>query len=216
MPGSRSASPGEIVAQAMREQSVSAYPWAPYDDPVGQLVELIRTAPSPLQFPDNVHIAAPYQAAVLTVLAPRLPGDTLAAALEFAEQIGDPGARFRSARALGRFLTEPSLRTVLGRIRPDSRNVAERLPPLADRLSGPLLLDALGVVKRIEDDTARVAALAVLAPHLPEPEADEATAAVRAWLTATAAARRRGQRVVRRCGPAPADVAGARGVHDAP
>jgi len=186
--GSRSASPGEAVARAMREQPVPAVPRAPYDDPVGRLVELIRTAPSPYEVPDRVTIAAPYQAAVLTALAPGLPGDTLAAALEFAGQIGDPGARFRSARVLGRFLTEPSLKTVLGRISPDSRDVAERLAPLADRFPGPLLLDALAVVKMIKDDTARVAALAMLAPHLPESEADEATAAVRAWLTTTAAA----------------------------
>ena len=184
---SRSASPGEVVARAMREQSVSAAPWASYDDPVGRLVELIRTAPSPYEVPDRLTIAAPYQAAVLTALAPQLPGDTFAAALEFAGQIGDLGARFRSARALGRFLTEPSLKTALGRIRPDSRDVAERLAPLADRFPGPLLMDALAVVKMIEDDTARVAAMAVLVPHLPESEADEGTAAVRAWLTTTAA-----------------------------
>jgi hypothetical protein len=125
---------------------------------------------------------------VLTSLAPRLPGDTLAAALEFAMRIGEPSARFRSARALGPFLTEPLLRTVLGSIRTDSRDVAERLAPLADRFPGPLLLDALAVVRRVEDDAARVAALAVLVPHLSEPEAGDATAAVRAWLITTGAA----------------------------
>ncbi|MGD0605111.1 MAG: ATP-binding protein [Streptosporangiaceae bacterium] len=186
--GRQSTSPGEVVARAMREQSVSDVAWAPHDDPVGRLVELIRTAPSPYEIPHNVTVAAPYQAAVLTALAPRLPDDTRAAALEFAEQIGDPGARFRSIRALGPFLSERSLRTVLRSIRPDRRDAAERLAPLAGRFPGPLLLDALAVVKGIEDDTARVAALAVLVPHLPERDAGEAIAAVRAWLTMTAAA----------------------------
>jgi hypothetical protein len=112
----------------------------------------------------------------------------MAAALEFAEGIGDPGARFRSVWALGPFLTEPLLRTVIKNIWPDGDDGAERLAPLIDRFPGPLLLEALAVVRRIEDDAARVAALAVLVPHLPEPEAREATAAVRAWLTTTAAA----------------------------
>jgi hypothetical protein len=185
--GSRPAPPGEVIARAKREQSSSAVPRAPYDDPVGRLVELIRTASS-YETPNPIAIAAGYQAAVLTALAPQLPDDTLAAALEFAGRIDDPDARSRAARALGRSLTETSLRTVLESIRPDSRDVAEWLAALADRLPGPLLLDALAVVRRVEDDTARVAALAVLAPHLPEPEADEATASVRAWLTMTAGA----------------------------
>ena len=190
VPGA-SASPGEIVARAMKEKSGPEILRASYDDPVGQLVELIRTAPPPVYttFPQNAEIiAAPYQAAVLAALAPRLPGDSHAAALEFAERIRGTDAWSRSVRALGPYLTELSLRTVLGRIRPHSHDVAGRLAPLADRFPVPLTLDALAAVRGIEDDTARVAALAVLVPHLPEPQADEATAAVRTWLTATAAA----------------------------
>ena len=125
---------------------------------------------------------------MLTALAPRLPGDTLC---------GRAGVRRADRRSRRVVPISTGPRAVPDRavaedrargIRPDSRDVAERLAPLADRFPGPLLLDALAAVREIEDDTARVAALAVLVPHLPEPQADEATAAVRTWLTTTAAA----------------------------
>ena len=182
---SPSASPGEIVARAMRGQSLSAFPSAAKDDPVGRLVELIRTAPPFYGGMDEYPIAGPYQSVVLTELAPQLPGDTLADALSFAGRIADPDAR--AQRALVRFMTEPQLRTALER-RPDHRGVAGWLALLADRLSRSLLLDALAMAEGIEDDAARTAALAVLLPHLPEPEAGQAAASVRTWLTTTAAA----------------------------
>ena len=186
-----SASPGEIVARAMKAKPGQELLRAPFDDPAGQLAELIRTAP-PRTYGYGVQdpelIVGPYQAAALAALAPRLPGDTLVAALEFAGRITGPGAQARAVRALGPFLSEPALRAEVEAIQPGSRGAAGRIAMLADWFTVPLTLDALAAVSGIEDDTARVAALAVLVPHLPEPQAGEAAAAVRAWLTATAVA----------------------------
>ena len=78
-----SASPGEIVARAMKGKPGQEIPRAPFDDPAGQLAELIRTAP-PRTYghgpQDPELIVDPYQAAALVALAPRLPGDTLESA----------------------------------------------------------------------------------------------------------------------------------------
>ena len=152
------------------------------DDPVGRLSELIRTAPTPYSNSDDIAVAAPYQAAVLAALAGRLTGDATTKALEFAERLDGRAARYRAVRALGPFLTERALRSVIARIRPDSRSAADRLAPLIDVLHGPLLLEALAAVRSIHDEGARVAGLAVLASRLPEPQASEVTSALAEWL----------------------------------
>jgi hypothetical protein len=185
-----SAGPHVDAAHATSERSstvdAAGWPTAAVDDPVGRLAELIRTAPLPYIIArEESIVAAPYQAAALTALAGRLPDDAMTKALEFAEHIGDRAARHRAVRALGPFLTEPALRAAVAQIRPDSRDMAERLAPLVDVLPGPLLLDALAAVRRIDDDATRMAGLAVLASHLPEPQASEVTSAVAEWLATT-------------------------------
>jgi len=172
-------------ASATSERSPSVaragWPAAAMDDPAATLGELIRTAPSPYSASNVTDQAAPYQAAVLTALAGHLPAGLMMEALEFAERISEPAARFRAVRALGPFLTEPALRSVIARIQPDSRDVARRLASLTDVMPGPLLLEALTAVRRTDDDT-RVAGLAVLASHLPEPQASGVASALAEWL----------------------------------
>lgn len=167
---------------------LSAWPTAALDDPAGQLFELIRTAPSLFGASDAGAMEAPYQAAVLAALAGHLPDEVMTKALEFAERISEPAAQYRAVRALGPFLTESALRSVVARIQPDRRDAADRLAPLVDFLPGTLLLDALTAVRRINDDDARAAGLAVLVSHLPERQASEVTSLLAERLTTADAA----------------------------
>ncbi|GAA3431791.1 AAA family ATPase [Kutzneria kofuensis] len=167
--------------------------------PAARLDELIRAAPSPYSARDLSAMAAPYQAAALAELAGRLPDDAMAKALDFAERISEPHARRRAIRALGPFLPQSMLRDVI------ARPGAALLAPLVDVLSDPLLLDALAAVREISDVDSRAAGLAVLAPHLPEPQAGEAVGLLSEWLASTDPAPRGALGAV--AGHLPADLA---------
>ena len=109
-------------------------------------------------------------------LAPDLPAFRLREALELAQKIRDPTVHAAVLRALAPRLPEPLLREVLT---PGSRGFAEILTAVAARLPEPLLREIVERVQGIDDAHERAQALAVMAPYLSEPLANEALAFVR-------------------------------------